>query len=158
MRTPNTPIEVVSVNDPAINVAASNLEEYARTRDLQNIKFVEGVEPDRFWIKRLTVEQMAFLESTTNTVVRLTWVIKEGLDRVVFTDGTELSFPPQPITGTANDINNWSKTVAENMEVLNDNVGYKTIKELYELILQHSSLGAREKKAYRYIPGQTLSR
>ena len=50
---PNSRKKVVSVMDEAVDIEASNMNQYATTLDLKHIKFVEGKHPTYFIVKSI---------------------------------------------------------------------------------------------------------
>lgn len=50
--------QVVTLDDPAIDIINSNLNEYAKTRSLEHLKFIEGSQPVMFQMKRLGTDML----------------------------------------------------------------------------------------------------
>ena len=118
----DTLLKVVCSTDPAIDIAASSLRDYIRTRDLQHIKFLPGEEPTYYYLRRIPhglflryVEKgdteldrhdrafMAGVDHVDNLrtydgAVHSTWspggIMSSGRDRVLVMTDDELSLFP----------------------------------------------------------------
>ena len=53
---PNATFKIVSLYDDAVDMGASNVQDYARTVDVSHLKFKEGKNPSYFIAKNLTPE------------------------------------------------------------------------------------------------------
>lgn len=71
---PFSDIEVVTLDDPAIDLEKSDITQYSKTRDLKHLTFKEGTHPIFFAIKRLPVSQYISIRN-----VRFNQILQEGL-------------------------------------------------------------------------------
>lgn len=51
-------IEIVTLDDPAIDLARSNLVEYSKTRNIEHLVFKDGLKPVYFTLQRLSTDML----------------------------------------------------------------------------------------------------
>lgn len=56
--SPFTILNVITCDDPAIDLEKTNIEEYAKERDLSKVKFLEGKTPSIFKIEKISASVM----------------------------------------------------------------------------------------------------
>lgn len=130
-------IQVTTIDDPAIDLDKSNLVEYAKTRDMSNLKFKEGQVPYLFKIEKIP----------TSTLIR--WnslATPDALDGMIFLATCKEYIDADGVEHKAelkNDMamDSW-------LDQIQEEVGYEALAELIKVAARFQKLSKRDRSFF----------
>lgn len=125
--------------DPAIDQVKSNVKEYRKTFDASKLAFHENVQPVKFVVKKLTVNELSiirqFSEQKGDNFGSLK-ALTHGLLSYTLSDGRTIT----PERTVMNDGLSYFKDINEALEALSDEFGEDALYEIGSAIFHSSGL------------------
>jgi hypothetical protein len=125
--------------DPAIDQTKSNIKEYRKSFDASKLVFVEGSQPIKFTVKKLTMNELSIIRQFSEQKGDNFGSLKSlthGLLSYSLSDGTVVT--PNRIIGP--DGLSYFKDMEEELEKLSDEFGEDTLYEIGSAIFHSSGL------------------
>jgi|APGre2960657404_1045060.scaffolds.fasta_scaffold197971_2 hypothetical protein len=128
--------------DPAIDLEKTDVLKYMTTRDLVDLAFIEGQQPDVFVLDRLSSNMMMNLSDRQQSRdIKAVIAFTAGCHRIELNDGTVLE-PTEFHAGKEKVAKeSWIVTVSEEL-------GFPAVLEMGDLIIRMSQMGKRSKRAF----------
>ena len=84
-------VPCVSLNDPALDMEASEIAAYREKRDPALIKTKDGMVPTRYFLRALPATALRGLDMQAGIEARVQWLFRAGCHRVELSDGKVLT-------------------------------------------------------------------
>jgi hypothetical protein len=150
-------MKIVAANakgmDPAIDLDKSNISEYAKTRDLKHLTFLDGMQPTFFVVKKVPATYVMSLgDQGMGPNLKKAIMFSASCHRVELGEGgvMEAELKEQKIGGAqtiqlpASD--SWVTEITEEF-------GLDTVLEVGQVSIDFASLGKKNKPSFSYFPG-----